>query len=128
MEDFKQKIRNRPIAITDIAISKVPRTHLQGFNSEENRFIQEQHKRLLGTAKEYNDSNEVGILIDIINWDTWLIMGEKNNIEMKQNPAAYAAMVSHSKNTMMFMHNHPSTSIFSERISKLFVIMIHYFL
>ncbi len=113
MEDFKQKIRNRPIVITDIAISKVPRTHLQGFNFEENGFIQEQHKRLLETAKEYNDSNEVGILIDIINWDTWLIMGERNNIEMKHNPEAYEAMISHGKNTLMFMHNHPSTSTFS---------------
>lgn len=113
MEDFRQKIRNRPILITDIAISKVPRTQLQGFSAEENKFIQEQHKILLKTAKEENDSNEVGILIDIINWDTWLIMGESNNIEMKQNPEAYEAMISHRKNTMMFMHNHPSTSTFS---------------
>lgn len=34
---------------------------------------------------------------------------------MRNNPTAYDAMISHRKNTMMFMHNHPNTSPFSGR-------------
>lgn len=112
-EDFGQKKRNRPIKITDIAISKVPRIELSGFSEDENLFMQEQHKRLLSISKEKNDSKEVGILVDIVHWQTWVILGEANEIETKTNPEAYKAMKSSRKNTMMFMHNHPSTGTFS---------------
>lgn len=113
VEDFKQKNRNRPIEITDIAISKVSRIDLAGFSEEESAFIQEQHKLLLTISKDQNHSNEVGILIDIINWNTWIILGEANIIETKNNPEAYKAMKCSRKNTMMFLHNHPGTGTFS---------------
>ncbi|MCM1127191.1 MAG: hypothetical protein NC429_12055 [Lachnospiraceae bacterium] len=112
-EGFGQKKRTRPIKITDIAISKVPRMELSGFSEDENLFMQEQHKRLLSISKEKNGSREVGILVDIVHWDTWVIMGEANEIETRSNPDAYKAMKSSRKNTMMFMHNHPSTGTFS---------------
>lgn len=112
-EDFGQKKKNRPIKITDIAISKIPKIKLSGFSEKENLFLQEQHKRLLSISKEKNDSKEVGILIDIVHWDTWVILGEANEIETRSNPDAYKAMKSSSKNTMMFIHNHPSTGTFS---------------
>ncbi len=112
-EDFEQKRRNRPIEITKIAISKVSKVKLSGFTEEENLFIQEQHKRLLSISKEENHSGEVGILIDIIEWNTWVILGNANRIETKNNPQAYKAMETSRKNTMMFLHNHPSTGTFS---------------
>lgn len=112
-ENFEQKKRNRPIKITDIAISKVPKMELSGFSKKENIFMQEQHKRLLSISKEENYSKEVGILVDIINWDTWVILGEANEIETRSNPGAYKAMKGSMKNTMLFMHNHPSTGTFS---------------
>lgn len=112
-EDFEQKKRNRPIKITDIAISKVPKMELSGFSEKENIFMQEQHKRLLSISKEKNDSKEVGILVDIIHWHTWVILGEANEIETRSNPGAYKAMKGSMKNTMLFMHNHPSTGTFS---------------
>lgn len=86
---------------------------MNGFSEEENIFIQEQHKRLLTISKDKNYSKEVGILIDIINWDTWVILGEANEIETRSNPDAYKAMKESRKNTMMFLHNHPSTGTFS---------------
>lgn len=113
MENFEQKKRNRPIAITDIAISKVAKIELSEFTEEENLFIQEQHKRLLSISKEENHSAEVGILVDIIKWDTWVILGDANKIETKDNPKAREAMETSRKNTMMFLHNHPSTGTFS---------------
>ena len=76
-------------------------------------FIQEQHKRLLSISKEDNNSAEVGILVDIIKWDTWVILGDANKIETKNNPEARAVMETSRKNTMMFLHNHPSTGTFS---------------
>lgn len=113
VENFEQKKRNRPIKITDIAISKVPKIELSEFSEKENLFVQEQHKRILSISKEKNDSKEVGILVDIIHWYAWVILGEANEIETRSNPDAYKAMKGSRKNSMMFMHNHPSTGTFS---------------
>ena len=52
VENFEQKKRNRPIKITDIAISKVPKIELSEFSEKENLFVQEQHKRILSISKE----------------------------------------------------------------------------
>lgn len=38
---FNQKKRNRPIKITDVAVSKVARANLPNFSDEEDIFIQE---------------------------------------------------------------------------------------
>lgn len=113
MENFAQKRRDRPIEITDIAISKVPKIKLSGFSEEENLFIQKQHKQLLSISKEENHSGEVGILVDIIHWDIWVILGDSNKIETKDNPKAHEVMETSRKNTLMFLHNHPSTGTFS---------------
>ena len=43
----QSKVRNRPIKITDIAISKVPRVKLLGLQDSENGFIQNYHKMIL---------------------------------------------------------------------------------
>ena len=48
----QSKVRNRPIKITDIAISKVPRTQLFGLTDSENAIIQEYHKVLLQNARD----------------------------------------------------------------------------
>ena len=91
-ETFEQKRRNHPIKITQIAIDKVPLAHIDGFTEEEDLFIQNMHKRLLLTSMELNDSNEV---------------------ETRKNPDAYIALKGNRKNTLLFIHNHPSTGTFS---------------
>ncbi len=124
--DLSQKRRNRAIAITDIAIKKVPRTQLFGFSDEQNAFIQEQHKELLKIAKELckkynNNTMEVAILIDINKWDTWVVEGkEERKVSMKDNPEANQYMQTASKNSCMLMHNHPSTGTFSGEDFKTF--------
>lgn len=125
-KEFEQKNRNRAINITDIAIDKVPRTHIPGFSNEQNEFIQNKHKELLREAQKLNKGNkskkmEVGILIDIHTWDSWIIHGNKEcEVEMKNNPKALEKLTSGSRNSKMFMHNHPSTGTFSGEDFKTF--------
>lgn len=52
-------------------------------------------------------------MINIIDWSAWLIIGNGNMVETKDNPDAYAVLKSSRKNTLLFMHNHPSTTTFS---------------
>lgn len=120
IRDFEQKRRNKPIQITDVAISKVRKTQIFGFTPEENEFIQNQHKRLLYISKNMNNSEEVAILIDIIHWETEVIMGKANCVEMSNNTKANQMMLTYPKNTILIMHNHPSTSTFSGEDFKMF--------
>ena len=112
-ESFAQKKRNRPIAITDIAIFKVPRAHINGFQEDEDVFIQKMHQKLLTMSKELNDSKEVGIMIDIIEWQTWPILGDANEVETKRNPDAYIALKSYTllQTTYQTDYSHQSLPI-----------------
>lgn len=117
---FRQKIRNRPLEITDVAIQKVRKTKVFGFTEDENRFIQEQHRRLLKISKENNNSEEVAIVIDIINWENEVVIGRGNRVAMEDNPKANMMVLTYPKNTLLVMHNHPSTSTFSGEDFKMF--------
>ena len=114
-----QKKRNRPIAITDIAIEKIPRTHFFGFTNEQNLFIQEKHKELLKHAKDLcekhkSNSMEVVIIIDTHTWEDWIIEGKNDYIvEIDDNPEAKTVLDTNTKNSLMLLHNHPSTGTFS---------------
>ena len=114
-----QKERNRPVDITEIAISKVPRTRLYGFTDEQNAYIQERHKEILTCAKRMNrergtKKSEVGILIDIHNWRYCKILGRKECGIIITDTQESKMMLSYAqKNQLMFLHNHPSTGTFS---------------
>lgn len=58
MIELEQKIRTKAREITDIAISKVPCTKLSGFSNEQNKVIQEQHRKLLSLVKQLNAKTE----------------------------------------------------------------------
>lgn len=120
LRDFEQKGRNKPITITDIAIQKVRKTKIFGFVEDENRYIQEAHKRLLQISKEENNSEEVAVVIDIIQWEEEIVLGKGNRVHMEDNPNAYQMIVEYPKNTILVMHNHPSTSTFSGDDFKMF--------
>jgi proteasome lid subunit RPN8/RPN11 len=123
LSDLEQKNRNKPIKITDVAISKVRRTQIFNFGAnceDENRYIQEMHKQLLKLSQKENNSEEIAIVVDIISWDNQVVFGKENKVIMKKNPNAYKMMVENPKNTILVMHNHPSTSTFSGEDFKMF--------
>lgn len=118
-EYFAQKNRNRAIAVTDIAIAKVPKIQMFGFSNEQNSYIQELHKKLLHQVQILNDGHhtnrmEVGILLDIHTWDYWIIEGEKEcSVDIRESTEAFQVLTCARKNQLMMMHNHPSTGTFS---------------
>lgn len=124
--EFKQKNRNRPIQITDIAIDKVPITNIYGFDGEQNKYIQNLHKLALVEARKLNqvyktNEMEVGILVDIHSWEHWFIKGVKpREVDIKHDLDAYKMLVGGYKNQLMFIHNHPSTGTFSGEDFKMF--------
>jgi len=123
---INQKKRNRPIAITPIAILKVPCTHIFGFSPEQNRYIQEKHRQVLRSAARLNakyksNSMEVVLLINTHTWEEWVVEGkEERVVYMNDNLAANQAMDTSPKNSLMLLHNHPGTGTFSAEDIKTF--------
>ena len=125
-EFFAQKDRKRAIGITDVAITKVPKTHIFGFNNEQNLYIQNLHKELLCQVQKLNSLHhtnrmEVGILLDIHTWEYWIIEGKKEcAVDIRDSIEAFQVLTCARKNQLMMMHNHPSTGTFSGEDFKTF--------
>ena len=81
--------------------------------------MQSYHTKLLQLAKE-NFSDEVGILVDLHSWEIDVIIGKGNMVKMSWNMEAYAKLAYYRKNTLLFMHNHPSSGTFSGEDFKMF--------
>ena len=102
-----QKKRNRPIAITPVAISKVPCTHIFGFTPEQNRFIQEKHRQVLRCAAKLNEkynsnSMEVVLLLNTHTWEEWTIEGkEERVVYMESDPEADQVIDISPKNSLI---------------------------
>jgi hypothetical protein len=115
----EQKKHDKPIRITDIAINKVPCTHIGGFTGEQNAFIQERHKEILRTARDLckkhkNDEMEAIILVNAHTWKYWVIEGkEAGNADIADNSEAKNALQTSSRNSLLLLHNHPSAGTFS---------------
>ncbi len=115
LEDlFSQQIRSTKEMISDSTIDSIRCIYLDEFDEEEAHLIQQLHKRLLKYAKNNNDSNEIGILVDIVDWSDILIVGDENSISMRTSYRAKNKMESSPKNCLIFLHNHPRNTCFSE--------------
>lgn len=107
------KKRDHKIYITDTAINKVNKVTLSDFTKEQTDTMQIKHKDLLRLAKEKNNSNEV-LLIDDLNFKSEVqILGDEFVVSPAQNPFAVSVIGNAERRSLIYMHNHPSTNIFS---------------
>ena len=127
MSDIYQKDRTKPTAITDIAINKVPCTQFQGFTHKENEVIQQRHKDLLKNARKLCNLHgsllmKVVYLINLHDLsEYWVVEGITDSmVSIKSDMSANQKMQTGYKNSLLLMHNHPSSSTFSAEDFKLF--------
>lgn len=111
MEQAKK--RDRKIYITDTAIGKVGRVHLSDFSEDRILIMQQRHKALLKIAKEQNDSNEVLMICDLVFEKQVVIFGTEYTVSPGKDPNAVSLVSSSPPHSLVYMHNHPSTNIFS---------------
>lgn len=106
--------RTTKMYITEEVIHNLKCIALKEFDEEESGKIQTLHKQLLLTAMKKNDSNEVGFLVNLINWEYIVIYGTENGISLKTVPQAKELVCTAPRNSLIFLHNHPKNTIFSE--------------
>lgn len=107
------KTRNHKIYITDIAISKISRVDLSDFSEEQCITMQEKHKTLLRTAQMQNDSNEVLFIDDLEFKSEVTVLGDEFKVSPAKNPFAVSVIINADRQSLIYMHNHPSTNNFS---------------
>ena len=98
----------KPItAITDNAISKVPKVSVDGFTDEQNLFIQNQHKDLLKYARDNNNNKEVAFVFRKDLADRTIFIGNDDVIDFGNG-------LDGKGDNLFVMHNHPRNSGFSK--------------
>lgn len=107
------KKRDHKIFITDTAISKIGYVKLSDFTDEQIVRMQERHCALLKQAQTKNHSNEVLIITDLDFLSEVSILGEEYKVSPGKNPFAVSVINNAERQTLIYMHNHPSTNLFS---------------
>lgn len=108
-----QKRTTKMIIIPE-TIHHVRKISLAEFDEEETEKIQALHKELLGISMKKNDSNEVGLLVNLVNWEYLTVYGTENGISLSGVSDAKELLCTAPKSSLIFLHNHPKNSTFSE--------------
>jgi hypothetical protein len=107
------KKRDHKIYITDVAIEGVDKVKPSDFTDEQAINMQIKHKELLKLAKDKNESNEV-LFIDDLNFKSEVqILGEEFVVSPAKNPFAVSVVKNAERQSLIYLHNHPSTNNFS---------------
>ena len=119
---LRQKNRGQKVAITDIAIQKVPLVAPNGADHQTAFFIQETHKELLRFAQKQNDSNEVACLLDLTTGEKLdFVKGNQISVDIERDAASYHWLRNSPEKSLMLCHNHPGQSYFSDSDLVLFL-------
>lgn len=107
------KKRDHKIYVTDVAIDKVDKVSLSDFSEEQISAMQRKHKELLRIAKNENDSNEVLLINDLEFKSEVSVLGGEFKVSPGENPFAVSVISNAKRQSLVYLHNHPSTNNFS---------------
>lgn len=100
--------------ITESDIENVEFVSIPGHTEEESRYIQEQHKRLLRKAMTENDSNEYAFVSKgKDDKEPAEEKGTQYGVNFGAGTKAERRLSEGAKRSVIMMHNHPGSSIFS---------------
>lgn len=112
--DLEQaKKHDRKIMITDIAIEKVPYVEVSGLSQEQCETIQQEHREILRIAQSENESNEVLTIMSKNLLARVRVKGSEFEVLPASDPRAVSLLNRSGRQELMYLHNHPSTKIFS---------------
>ena len=111
---LRQKNRGKKVAITEIAVEKVPKVVFGGISEEMAKTVQQAHKDLLKFAKDHNDSNEVAALLDLSTGERLpFVKGNQDSVDIEADADSYHWLRTKPERSIMLLHNHPGQSYFS---------------
>lgn len=114
-EIFSQQSRKKKQNITYETMQKMRVVEIEGFDREELKKINLLQKEVLCESKKNNNSNEVGILLYLLDWTYVVVYGNETGISLRKNDKAKQLLLTAPRHSLVFLHNHPKNSCFSER-------------
>ena len=107
------KKRDRKIFITESAINKVDFVKPKDFSDTQAFLMMSKNKELLNVAKNQNNSNEV-LFIENLDFNNEVrILGDEFVVSPAKNPFAVSIIANAKRQSLVYLHNHPSTNTFS---------------
>lgn len=107
------KKRDHKIFITDTAIEKVSLVKPSDFSYSQASPMKSKHKELLNVAKKQNNSNEV-LFIENLDFNNEVrISGNEFVVSPGKNLFAVSVIAHAERQSLIYLHNHPSTNTFS---------------
>ena len=107
------KKRDRKIFITESAINKVDFVKPKDFSDTQASLMMSNNKELLNVAKNQNNSNEV-LFIENLDFNNEVrILGDEFVVSPAKNPFAVSIIANAKRQSLVYLHNHPSTNTFS---------------
>ncbi|EGQ3459773.1 head protein [Staphylococcus pseudintermedius] len=104
----------KKVYITQQAIDKVRLVNIPGHTDEENKYIQNQHKELLKKAMIENDSNEFAFVSKgKDDKKPAEARGTQYGVDFGAGTEASYLLSNERRQSLIMMHNHPGSSIFS---------------
>ena len=111
-EKLSQRKNNQKVNITDVAINKVKAVEINGYSKEQQEKIRLMNTKILKTAKEQNNSNEVVMLLN--NFEiSKAVLGDEKGVNIKEDAGISSILRNSPLRSIVLSHNHPSSSYFS---------------
>ena len=99
---------NKKVLIKESTINNLKLIKIEDLSDEENKLILEAHKRILKISKELNNSNEVMIIVDLLNMNmSKPIFGTEDETYFNNS------LVKDDEGWYVLCHNHPKCGDFS---------------
>lgn len=118
MEPLHKK--QNPYEITQEVIDKIPCVGIIDGEGPIDKCLQKLHKEVLRIARDENDGNEVGILLDLESGKYEVIKGTASYIELGSSDKA-VEMLNCGDDNLALLHNHPLNTHFSIRDIRTFL-------
>ena len=112
---YQQSKRTTKMIIDKDCVDAIRKVDIPGFDEEEIEQIRLLHRKLLKRAMNKNNSNEVGMLVNLQDWSDIMVDGTEEGITLRTDMVARELLCTAPKNSLLFFHNHPKNSWFSEK-------------
>ena len=110
------KKRDKKIAITDVAIKKIPHISYRGMTELENEILYQLAEFVLWTSQTKNESNEVAVTCALDAEkpmdEIGISYGDEHEVDICADTTSFHLIVSGHK-CVVVLHNHPSTQTLS---------------
>ena len=107
------KKRDHKVFVTREAIHRVDYVELSDFTEEQALAMQNKHRQVLEIAMNENNSNEVLLIEDLDFKSEVKILGSEFVVSPGKNPFAVSVIAHAERQSLVYLHNHPSTNTFS---------------